>query len=203
MAKRMSQGQRQRAARRRTKEAQRTKPTISEGTRRPGEQVFRYAWANDPVARWKMAGLSLLAMAVLGIGLPAAGSEVLGLDGGIIIVLAVSGFMLPIVVAAVMGAMAIHRNGWLLGLGFGVGFWLLMLGGLRHWLMVAGFALMVASVAGFWVLGRIRGVPRWLGWFGPLRIMVDDGRLEGEKAPGLLDPGYRKPESEVIPFPDE
>lgn len=187
----------------------RAKPTISPGRREPGEQVYRYAWANSEKARWIIA-LGLIVMmpvcaVVVGVGVPLLaalfGREV---DGGVMAALLVGAMLAPIGVAAVMGGMAIHRLGWIPGVIFFAAFFLILVGGLfGPWGYVAGIGLMVVAVAAFWLVGSIRGVPMYVGNALVGKVPVTDGTVDGELSPGVKDPDWERRQQERIPFPTE
>jgi hypothetical protein len=123
--------------------------------------------------------------------------DVVDLSGVII----VAGFLVPLLIAAILGGEAIRRGGGLVGFGLilGVGLFTALptldmfefLGAWRIPLIWIGAGLIVVSGVGFWLLGRAAGVPMWLQApvVGSPRVYVQ-GRSEKQ---GDVNLGGRRP----------
>jgi hypothetical protein len=104
----------------------------------------------------------MFVLPVVGIALGyALGDE----EGDLTIVLAIAGFGLPLVAAAVLGGESIRRGAGVVGLLLAAGLIAGPIGvvaGIR-WLIVIGVVLVVAGGVLFWVIGFKAKVPMWIG----------------------------------------
>lgn len=163
---------------------------ISPGRRRPGESVYRHPqWVER---EGLVVALIFGLMGVLLAGFAAICayrsahdqeiSEAFVAWGG------TSAILWPVTISAVIGGLTLNRYGWVVGLVFGAGFQLTVVGSVlsQPLTLGIGLALLVGAVPLFFVIGAIRRVPMWIGGrFGP-RVVIDDGRAEGEDEPGHL-----------------
>ncbi|GAA4953416.1 hypothetical protein GCM10023224_42980 [Streptomonospora halophila] len=98
------------------------------------------------------------------------------------------GILVPLLAAFVLGGLAIHRYGWIPGLaafagilGTAVGFGLDdYLGDRGATVGLAGIAVLVAGVLGFFLVGCLAKVPMWIGT-GGARLSLTRGGAEGER----------------------
>jgi hypothetical protein len=161
---------------------------ISPGRRRPGESVYRHPRLVDrqgTVVALIFALMAVLLGVFIGICVyrSAHGQDV----GEAFVTWGVTSAILgPVTIAAVLGGLTLNRYGWVVGLGFGAGFQLLVVGNTldEPRTTVTGIVLLVVPVLGFFLLGYVRRVPMWIGGrLGPRRV-VDGGLADGEDRPG-------------------
>ena len=160
---------------------------VSPGRRRPGEQYYRLS--NRAIKRGTILLFVAMAMILLaGIAIGVAGGSAEDYDTqdrlqNVAVATCAAAFLLPVVAAAVLGGLALHRYGWIVGLLFGAGFAVLVYGSTQDRSAMSrwGGGMLVVSVLGFFAIGYIRRVPMWIGGvFGLSRITVSDGELAEE-----------------------
>lgn len=152
--------------------------------RPPGESVYRHPqWVDrEGLVVGLVFGLMVVLLAIfIGICalLDAGGHEISQefLTWG-----ATTAILAPVTLAAVLGGLTLSRNGWVVGLLFGVGFELMTVGSVlpEPVALAIGVALMVLAVPLFFLLGKLRGVPMWLRSPTGGRITVSRGVPEDD-----------------------
>ncbi|MTE21872.1 hypothetical protein F0L17_22700 [Streptomyces sp. TRM43335] len=79
--------------------------------------------------------------------------------------------LVPLLIACLLGGLAIHRHGWVPGLLTYVGILGVSVGStLGGWLVYAGVGALVAGVLGFFLVGHLAKVPMSIG---PFRVGSD------------------------------
>jgi MFS family permease len=87
------------------------------------------------------------------------------------VVVAGLAILLPLLIACLLGGLAIHRYGWAPGLLTYIGILGTAAGGiLGEWLVYAGIGTLVVGVLGFFLVGRLAKVPMSIG---PFRVDSD------------------------------
>ena len=176
-------------------QGQKKRRKVSSGRRRPGEQVYRMS---DRTIRKGtiILGVSMVALFVTGLVMTIVGYNIaMDIPGAHFeespifiagIVVMISAFVVPILTAAVLGAEALHRGGWPVGVVLTAGGAAVVYGRVNESGVIEfwGWVATVVAGVGFFVLGFIRRVPMGIG--APGDNNVSDGRLPGESRPGQL-----------------
>ena len=153
--------------------------------RPPGESVYRHPqWVErEGLVVGLVFGLVALLLAVfigLCVLLDARGHEI---SQAFVTWGATTAILAPVTLSAVLGGLTLSRNGWVVGLLFGVGFELIVVGSVlpQPVTLGIGVALMVLAVPLFFLLGKLRGVPMWLRSPTGGRTVVSRGLPEGDE----------------------
>lgn len=147
----------------------RSRRKISAGRRAEGEQLYRLS---DRAIRWWTIGtfIGMAVMIAAGILVAVSGSGIEDYEtqdavtnAGVWIAVG-GGFFVPILVAAMVGGIALNKYGWIAGLLLGLGVFGWVMGSVISdgRLLWGGIAAVVVGGILYFVFGFIRDVPMWL-----------------------------------------